>query len=151
MDLTFPTTWECGIRILIWSRRTLSMPFYRPFFVLGSSIKYPSVASATPMVFRYLLVQRASQSSVICWICPQTNHGLSIMNGRKPMVNFSRNHISYKHPHCSLSLLAGDMVYFEVLGQPFLVLDTHERTSDLFDKRSTNYSDRMRIPMLLEL
>ena len=43
------------------------------------------------------------------------------------------------------------MVYFEVLGQPFLVLDTLERTNDLFDKRSTNYSDRMRMPMVLEL
>ena len=73
------------------------------------------------------------------------------MNGRKPMVDFSRNHVSYKQPHCSSSLLAGDMVYFEVLGQPFLVLDTLERTNNLFDKRSTNYSDRMRMPMLLGL
>ena len=46
---------------------------------------------------------------------------------------------------------AGDMVYFEVLGQPFLVLDTLRRTNDLFNKRSTNYSDRMRMPMVLEL
>ncbi|KAF9044301.1 cytochrome P450 [Panaeolus papilionaceus] len=45
----------------------------------------------------------------------------------------------------------GDMVYFEVLGQPFLVLDTLERTTDLLEKRSSNYSDRMRLPMLIEL
>lgn len=43
------------------------------------------------------------------------------------------------------------MVYFEVLGQPFLVLDTLERTTDLLEKRSSNYSDRMRLPMLIEL
>jgi len=41
--------------------------------------------------------------------------------------------------------------YFQVLGQPFLVLDTLRRTNDLFDKRSTNYSDRMRMLMVLEL
>jgi len=43
------------------------------------------------------------------------------------------------------------MVYFEVFGKSFLVLDTLEKTKDLLDKRSTNYSDRMRMPMVLEL
>lgn len=47
--------------------------------------------------------------------------------------------------------LSGDMIYFEVLGQPFLILGSPRRTSDLFDKRSTNYSDRLRMPMVLEL
>ncbi|KAH9483138.1 Cytochrome P450 monooxygenase COX2 [Psilocybe cubensis] len=45
----------------------------------------------------------------------------------------------------------GDMIYFEVLGQPFIVLNSLQRTIDLFDKRSSNYSDRMRMPMVLEL
>ncbi|KAF9044254.1 cytochrome P450 [Panaeolus papilionaceus] len=45
----------------------------------------------------------------------------------------------------------GDMVYFEVLGQPFIVLGSLEKTNDLFEKRSSNYSDRMRMPMVLEL
>ncbi|PPQ69644.1 hypothetical protein CVT24_001217 [Panaeolus cyanescens] len=45
----------------------------------------------------------------------------------------------------------GDMVYFEVLGQPFIVLGSLEKTYDLFEKRSSNYSDRMRMPMVLEL
>ncbi|KJA21835.1 hypothetical protein HYPSUDRAFT_140077 [Hypholoma sublateritium FD-334 SS-4] len=45
----------------------------------------------------------------------------------------------------------GDMIYFEVLGQRFLVLDTLERVQDLLEKRSANYSDRMRMPMILEL
>ena len=47
--------------------------------------------------------------------------------------------------------ITGDMIYFEVLGQPFLILGSLKRTSDLFDKRSTNYSDRLRMPMVLEL
>ncbi|KAJ3510929.1 hypothetical protein NLJ89_g4394 [Agrocybe chaxingu] len=45
----------------------------------------------------------------------------------------------------------GDMIYFKVLGQPFLVLHTLERTYDIFEKRSSNYSDRARMPMILEL
>ena len=45
----------------------------------------------------------------------------------------------------------GDMVYFNVLGQDFLILGSLQRTTDLFEKRSSNYSDRMRLPMLVEL
>ena len=43
------------------------------------------------------------------------------------------------------------MVYFNVLGQPFLILGSLQRTTDLFEKRSLNYSDRMRLPMMVEL
>ena len=43
------------------------------------------------------------------------------------------------------------MIYFNVLGQHFLILGSYERTTDLFEKRSSNYSDRMRLPMLVEL
>ena len=45
----------------------------------------------------------------------------------------------------------GDMVYFNVLGHHFLVLGSLQRTTDLFKKRSSNYSDRMHLPMLVEL
>ena len=45
----------------------------------------------------------------------------------------------------------GDMVYFNVLGQDFLILGSLQRTTDLFEKRSLNYSDRMRLPMMVEL
>ena len=45
----------------------------------------------------------------------------------------------------------GDMIYFNVLGHHFLILCSFERTTDLFEKRSSNYSDRMRLPMLCEL
>ena len=43
------------------------------------------------------------------------------------------------------------MIYFKVLGQHFLILCSLERTTDLFEKRSSNYSDRPRLPMLVEL
>ena len=43
------------------------------------------------------------------------------------------------------------MVFFNVLGQHFLILGSMERTTDLFERRSSNYSDRPRLPMLVEL
>ena len=43
------------------------------------------------------------------------------------------------------------MVYFNVLGLHFLVLSSQKRTTDLFGKRSSNYSDRMQMPMLMDL
>ena len=43
------------------------------------------------------------------------------------------------------------MIYFNVLGQHYLILCSLERTADLLEKRSSNYSDRMRLPMLVEL
>ena len=43
------------------------------------------------------------------------------------------------------------MIYFNVLGHNFLILGSFERTTDLFEKRSSNYSDRMRLPMMVEL
>ena len=45
----------------------------------------------------------------------------------------------------------GDMICFNVLGQHFLILGSFERTTDLFEKRSSNYSDRVRLPMMIEL
>jgi len=42
----------------------------------------------------------------------------------------------------------GDIIFFKILGQPFLVLGSVERTFDLFEKRSSNYSDRPHFPMI---
>ncbi|KIJ97235.1 hypothetical protein K443DRAFT_257636 [Laccaria amethystina LaAM-08-1] len=42
----------------------------------------------------------------------------------------------------------GDIIYFEALGQPYMVLGSLKRTNDILDKRSTNYSDRPSSPML---
>ena len=50
---------------------------------------------------------------------------------------------------CCLRLsILGDMVYFNVFGQGFLVLGSRKRTTDLLERRSSNYSDRIRMPML---
>ena len=46
---------------------------------------------------------------------------------------------------------AGDMIFFKLLGQPFLLLGSAERAHDLFEKRSSNYSDRPRFPMFNEV
>jgi cytochrome P450 len=45
----------------------------------------------------------------------------------------------------------GDMIYLNVLGRHFLVLNSLEVISDLFEKRSSNYSDRIHLTMLSEL
>ena len=43
------------------------------------------------------------------------------------------------------------MIYFKVLGHHFLILGSFERTTDILERRSSNYSDRMRLPMMVEL
>lgn len=43
------------------------------------------------------------------------------------------------------------MIYFKVLGQGFLILGNLQRAHDLFERRSSNYSDRPRLVMLNEL
>ncbi|KAF9458367.1 cytochrome P450 [Collybia nuda] len=45
----------------------------------------------------------------------------------------------------------GDMVYFKVFGQGFLILGSLAKTTDILEKRSANYSDRPSMPMLLDL
>ena len=43
------------------------------------------------------------------------------------------------------------MIYLNVLGQHIIILSSLEVISDLFEKRSSNYSDRMHMTMLNEL
>jgi hypothetical protein len=43
------------------------------------------------------------------------------------------------------------MIYFKVFGYSFLILGSLERAYDLFERRSSNYSDRPRLVMLNEL
>ncbi|KAF5313822.1 hypothetical protein D9619_013035 [Psilocybe cf. subviscida] len=45
----------------------------------------------------------------------------------------------------------GDVFSFKVLGQRIIVLNSLEAAQELFEKRSSNYSDRPRMPMMLEL
>ncbi|KAF9022880.1 cytochrome P450 [Hymenopellis radicata] len=42
----------------------------------------------------------------------------------------------------------GDLVYYEVLGQPIIVVSSEEAANELFEKRSANYSDRPRMPFI---
>ena len=54
-------------------------------------------------------------------------------------------------PRCSpfrLTPLSGDVMHLDVLGQPVIVLGSHEAASDLLEKRSSNYSDRAPSPMV---
>ena len=43
------------------------------------------------------------------------------------------------------------MIYINVLGQHFVILSSLDIISDLFEKRSSNYSDRKHMTMLNEL
>lgn len=45
----------------------------------------------------------------------------------------------------------GDLVYFKLLGKSFLLVGSLERAVDIFEKRSTNYSDRPHMVMLMDL
>ena len=47
--------------------------------------------------------------------------------------------------------ISGDMIYLNVLGQHFVILSSLNIITDLFEKRSTNYSDRKQMPMLNDL
>lgn len=47
--------------------------------------------------------------------------------------------------------ITGDVFSYEVLGQRIIVLNSLEATQELFEKRSANYSDRPRMPMICEL
>ena len=47
--------------------------------------------------------------------------------------------------------MLGDMIYLNVLGQHFVILNSLEDITNLFEKRSSNYSDRIQTTMLSEL
>ncbi|KAJ1303937.1 hypothetical protein OPQ81_008348 [Rhizoctonia solani] len=42
----------------------------------------------------------------------------------------------------------GDIVYMDMMGQPFVVLNSAQVASDLLEKRSASYSDRVSAPMV---
>ena len=43
------------------------------------------------------------------------------------------------------------MIYLNVLGEHYIILSSLEVITDLFEKRSSNYSDRKQTTMLIEL
>ena len=99
------------------------------------------------MAFLYHQDPKVSRWSVTSLTFRLTISGSFTMNGKRLTVSISYMiGLYYEYPG-----ILGDMMYFNVLGQPFLVLGSLQRTTDLFEKRSSNYSDRMRLPMLVEL
>ena len=100
------------------------------------------------MVFLYHQVPKDTRWLVAFLICPSTSPGSFTTNGVRLTVSLLS---SIRFCRKELSLFKGDMIYFNVLGQHFLILSSLKRTTDLFEKRSSNYSDRPRLPMLVEL
>ncbi|KAJ3560335.1 hypothetical protein NP233_g10902 [Leucocoprinus birnbaumii] len=45
----------------------------------------------------------------------------------------------------------GDMIYLNILGQGILILGSLEKIHDIFEKRSSNYSDRIPLTMLVDI
>lgn len=50
-----------------------------------------------------------------------------------------------------MTLSLGDLVHLSVFGQHFLFVNSYGVASELFDKKSSNYSDRHVMPMVYEL
>ena len=100
------------------------------------------------MVFLYHQAPKDTRWLVAFLICPSTNPGSFTTNGVRLTVSLL---LWIRFCRKELSLFKGDMIYFNVLGQHFLILSSLKRTTDLFEKRSSNYSDRPRLPMLIEL
>ena len=103
------------------------------------------------MVFLYHQAPKDTRWLVAFLICPSTNPGSFTTNGVRLTVSLLFK-LWIRFCRKELSLFKGDMIYFNVLGQHFLILSSLKRTTDLFEKRSSNYSDRPRLlPMLVEL
>lgn len=58
--------------------------------------------------------------------------------------------LMYTYATC-LTLSSGDIVRIRVLGRDILFVQTAKAANDLFDKRSSIYSDRPRLPLVNEL
>ncbi|EMD39272.1 hypothetical protein CERSUDRAFT_93317 [Gelatoporia subvermispora B] len=54
----------------------------------------------------------------------------------------------WAHQYGTYALTSREVIYLEVLGQPIVVLNTEKAVLDLWDKRSSNYSDRPHSEML---
>jgi len=113
----------------------------------GGSLTSSGNAETIQIGYLYPLVRAAIQSLTISLTCPPTSRGKCSINGQRYTVHSAM--IRSPHIHCMEFI--GDMVFFKILGQPFLVLGSVQGTYDLFEKRSTNYSDRPRLPMFNEV
>ena len=53
---------------------------------------------------------------------------------------------------CKISLfLVGDLVSVQIFGKTVILINSTKRAFDVFEKRSSNYSDRPRMTMVKEL
>jgi hypothetical protein len=85
-------------------------------------------------------------------ICQSISLGSFTTNGVRHTVSLSWSMVFRRHYYLiSSTIYIGDIIYFNVLGQHFLVLGSLRRTTDLFEKRSSNYSDRLQMPMFIDL
>jgi hypothetical protein len=76
----------------------------------------------------------------------------------KPWIVYDEWRKTYGRPFASQwsvdrnnSEISGDMIHLNVLGQHFVILNSLELITDLFEKRSSNYSNRKQTTMLIEL
>jgi hypothetical protein len=59
---------------------------------------------------------------------------------KKPLMLSSLSHIT-----------TGDVIHVKVLNMSFLILGSFEAATDLLDRKSTIYSDRLQFVMMAEL
>lgn len=131
------TTWFSLLRLLCGAVALLQA---------GASVSSPGNVEAA-WIWTYRLVREVTQSSATFLECPPASHGKYSMNGSRYTVCS----VWGKCPYINSMVFTGDMVFFKIFGQPFLVLGSVERTYDLFEKRSSKYSDRPHSPMFNEL
>jgi hypothetical protein len=63
----------------------------------------------------------------------------------------ARRFNSVLHFRFTQRMYLGDVVSVEALGQRYIILGSFKAVTDLFERRSSNFSDRPIIPMLHEL
>ncbi|EIN05557.1 cytochrome P450 [Punctularia strigosozonata HHB-11173 SS5] len=80
---------------------------------------------------------------------PWIRHAFQIPTERQ-WVKFNEWSRTYGKHHC-LTVYIGDIMSVEALGQRYIILGSLKACTDLFDRRSSNFSDRPRLPMLNEL
>lgn len=113
------------------------------FFLLFGTI------SERPGRVNYLClpVPKVFPLSVIYLTFPPINRGWCTTNGFNNMVCI--RHVCRRlYP---LDFHPGDIIHVKVLGQSMIILGSMQRCNDIFEKRSSLYSDRVRLPMINEL
>ncbi|KAF6755368.1 cytochrome P450 98A3, partial [Ephemerocybe angulata] len=106
--------------------------------------QYPKTVTLLLLVLQGLLRQVLTRRKRLGASLPPGPKGLPLIGNLYDMPTSTRPELAYSE----LARQYGDMVYLETLGTKILVLSSLKRTTDLFERRSTIYSDRHRSPML---